>query len=271
MPGKVAILLRGESFRTGNQNTRVKGQPGSVYDQQLACQSHIRFVEDLKTRGFDTHLYVTTYTTRYDQMLLNSYAPHVYKSHIFNKIAPKAYLNIKESIALIDYTQYDYIIIIRIDLFLKDDFFNALILDDKVRFMSVCWFKNRKTANGNPRINDVYYQFPRAGYIYLEKAQKNPGAFYHTFLDYVKIPEESLGFFTNRYYDSDSFKDLNPYYRIVNRMESRINHSGNKLYPDDFNTSNPEPVLPTVTTRTSAIPRGRRVKVTTSIKADGIL
>ena len=231
-----AVILRGESFRFGRQDTRIRGIPYAVEDQMLACRSHLRICDRLKEMGVTPSLFLTTYTTPYNEQLLEVYEPYLVKHQILPAIGPIQHMNIKASVDLVgDLSIFDYIIIIRVDVFFKDEFFEIFKLDEnRILFVSVCWYKGCRTSRGFPRVNDTYYCFPKLLIRYLFAAQGHSQSYGHECVEHLNLRQHEYDFLTNIFLDSDSYKDKNPYYRIVNRPESEIFHSPGKIFPRDF-------------------------------------
>ena len=48
---KGLFLLIGESFRTGGQGSRIRGEIRALHEQEIACYSHIDFIKFLKKKN----------------------------------------------------------------------------------------------------------------------------------------------------------------------------------------------------------------------------
>lgn len=231
---KCAIVLRGESFRTGGQNSRIKGQPTSVSDQLAAAQTHIQLAELLIAQGYEPHMYLSTYETPYSYQLIEVYKPYLRHANIVKRLYSSQQDMIYTAVSSVPINEYECVLIVRIDIAFKPAFFEAFSITDKITFASVCWYDGRKTRGGFPRINDMYYQFPKSQMQYLQKSQENRYAYGHDFIEILRLPPITYRFMTPFYYDSDSQKDWNPFYRIVNRPECETSHSGTYRFPEDF-------------------------------------
>jgi hypothetical protein len=229
-----AVVIRGDSFRLGNQGNQNCGNPASINDQLAAAQSHVKLCNYLCKIGYEPHIYLTTVATHFTNKLLEIYKPFLNHKNILTQPLPSQGGAIHTAVNAVDPKKYDCIMIVRVDIELYDKFIESVTIDDCITFVSVCWYKCRKTPKSNPRINDTFYQFPRKQFGILELVQKSPHIYGHNFLDYVTYSTSNIRFMTPYYYDSDSFKDYNPYYRIVNREVSSIIHSGSYRYPEDF-------------------------------------
>jgi len=232
------IILRGEAFRQGSQFTRTRGS-SAVYDAQIeACNSHLAFFKHLQKQDPTLKLDVVldTYTTDFDLQLSAIYSSYLVHTTFRKDLAKRAAYLIKESIetAIKQEKQYEYIMVLRLDLFLKQKFIETFHApQDKILFLSVCWHQDRKTHNNQPRVNDVFYYFPIRQYHKMFAFMTKP-TFYHDSLGLVKLERSDYDFITREYVDSDSEKDYNHYYRIIGRSESAVFHSYGKSWPADF-------------------------------------
>lgn len=227
---KGCIILVGEAFRKGGQFSRIRGHSESYEDQLNACKSHIKLLQVIKdSHHFDKiDLIIESYTTSYDDFLKD-----LYKEYLINcTFHPDTIgLNglIKDSIKYIKLEEYKFIFFLRIDLFLKDRFFEIFNPGwDTIKFPSICWKKDSIYKNF-PRNNDTMLFIP---YQYFNRIQ------------YIELSHESwfklrmsrrfeakdLNVMIDTYHDSDSSKDYNPLYRIVNRPESEIWHSEGHIF-----------------------------------------
>lgn len=218
---RALIVLVGESFRVGNQNTRVRGVPEARAQQKLACESHMSFIDHLqRAHGIRADVLVETYTTPYDGELEAWYAPHLVGAHFhpdvmgYQNLVTRSAGHIPAPAA-----QYRFVQYIRIDLCLKPAFQEAFKLSSRLRFSSVCWRQACTLPNGMPRVGDMILYIPgnlmhlvAQGHVYL-----NHEAYYAYML--CGLREDDVGFFINTYHDSDSAKDWNPLYAIANREE----------------------------------------------------
>ena len=162
---KLAILLRGESFRTGSQLTRVIGGDESFESQKEASATHNKLAEKIESLGYEVDIYIDTYSTKYDNDLLSWYGSRV-KSHVFNKTHLESQKDLmKDLIGLLDPLNYDAILIIRLDLFLKEPFITEYNPDTQtIQFISVLFTRNHKTPKNRPMVNDTIFHFPKKYY-----------------------------------------------------------------------------------------------------------
>ena len=237
----MAIILRGGSFRLGSERNRDVGSDRSYEEQKAACETHNKLADKIESLGYNVDIYIDTYTTKYDNELLSWYGERVKGSKFHKEHLPSQEALIKDSIDLledsIDY--YEVLLILRLDLFLKDQYIDEYNPDvDKIQYISACCFST-KTPKGNPKINDVIFHFPKKYYtelyiLYNGDSTKN-GMRPHDMLDDSNIAYDvDYTFLTKTYYDADSQKDLNPYYRMTNRPENTVSRDLGREFPRDF-------------------------------------
>jgi len=228
---RALLIFVGESFRIGNQNSRVRGVPEAYAQQKLACTSHMAFVRHLKeVHGIHADVLIESYTTPYDADLESWYSPHVINdgAHFYQDVMGYQNLVAKTiqagHIPMHELPNYRFIHYIRIDLCLKPAFSELFKLSSRLRFSSVCWRRDCKLPNGMHRVSDMMMYIPHNlfwlvthGHIYLHHE-----AYYAYML--CGLSEEDIGFVVNGYHDSDSAKDWNPLYAIANREECAIWH-----------------------------------------------
>jgi hypothetical protein len=128
---RVLLVLTGESFRSGLQMSRIRGTGDYINLQKKASTSHINLINTIKNT-YSTDILINTYALNNvdDTFLLNFYKTNcnVIKSNFHEKLfnneidmLNNTYDNIQ---TIID--NYDYILFIRIDLYLKKFFIENL-------------------------------------------------------------------------------------------------------------------------------------------------
>ena len=219
------IIFIGESFRLGNQGTRNRGSIESYNDQINACNNHISFI-DYIIEKFNLHIdiYIATYNTQFNQDLLLIYDKYLIGKDLYDNVIGlnNLFKNVINKINNID--NYDFILYIRIDLFLKDYFINIFNPNcDKILVPTICSIPNHKHKN-NPRVNDMLLFIPKKYYKYINNiiiCHEN----WHNLIKNTNLTNDDMDVMINTYHDSDSYKDWNPLYYIVNRYETNIFHS----------------------------------------------
>ena len=223
------LIIIGESFRYGNQGTRIRGVPES-YDAQInACNTHIKFINLLKNKfNYNINVFIGTYTTQYDNDLLNIYKNYLVGNKIYEN--PLGLTNLyKNCIDENNLDNYNFILYFRIDLFLKDKFLEIFNPSwNTIKFATICWKKD-SVYNNKPRVNDMMLFIPKKFIIYSNQIIIGHESWYFL-VNNLKINDYNIDVMINTYHDSDSSKDYNPLYYIVNRSENQIWHSENEIF-----------------------------------------
>jgi hypothetical protein len=231
---EVLFIFIGESFRSGGQNSRVRGNLESIKGQINACYSHIRFIEYVKQK-FNINsvkIYLNTYKTKYFEKMLKIYEPYLLDYTLYDDVIGLNNLfhdsidkiNEKENIE-----KYDFIFYIRIDLFLKYYFYDSFFPNpEKILFPSICFIPHNLTKNRHPRNSDMMIYIPK-------KMYQNIRNIYIDHLGWEILVKNGLTYndmdtIINTYHDSDSQKDFNPMYKIVNRPECTTFHSEGHIF-----------------------------------------
>jgi hypothetical protein len=228
---KCLFIILGESFRLGGQNTRIRGGSESFVPQIDASNTHIALINFLKNKyNLDSDVSIGTYTTQYDNDLLSIYKENLIDYKIYDDlIGINGLFQDAISRNLDNIDNYDFVFYLRVDLYLKDHFseiFTPIWSD--IRFPTVCW-KKHSTYLGKPRVNDLMLYIPKKYFDKMDRMILGHEA-WHRFNYDLEIPDADMDVMINTYHDSDSEKDRNPLYYIVNRPESAIWHSENETF-----------------------------------------
>ena len=126
----------------------------------------------------------------------------------------------------------------RIDLFLKNKFIEIFNPNwNKILFPSICYKPHHKCGI-HPRVNDMMLYFPKKYYKYIEFILYNNGNTGHnlweTFINQTDLTYKDLDTILHTYHDSDSEKDYNPIYYIVNRNQAIINQATKSTKSNDY-------------------------------------
>lgn len=225
------IILLGESFRLGCQGNRNRGTTESYNEQMKACKSHNTFIEHIITKFNmeSVSVYISSYTTQFDNDLLSNYNKYLIGNTLYPDVIGITSLFHNSINKIQNIEKYDFVLYIRIDLFLKEYFieiFNPTI--NIILFPSICWARDCKTGS-NPRVNNMILFVPKKYYTYINKIEM-----YHNDWDILinktDLTYNDLDTMIHTYHDSDSFKDYNPLYYIVNRQESKDFHSEGHIF-----------------------------------------
>lgn len=236
---KGLLILFGETFRLGRQGTRSKGSEESYDEQIKAAKSHVKFIKNLNERNIDVSVNISSYETMFDNDLINVYKEILNKNMTFSSTFYKKMIGMNSLIH--KYTSnvesYDFVLFMRADLFLKDKFleiFDPTI--NKILFPSVC-FEPYDKYWGDPRVNDMMCFIPKKYFKHIKHITLSHTTWYVLVRQYG-FSYEDLDMMLKTYHDSDSAKDFNPIYYIVNRPECKKWHTVDKI----FNKNNFSPV-----------------------------
>ncbi len=220
IPINSLLILFGESFRLGGQGNRNRGSNKSYTPQINASLSHIKFIEGLKKNNINMTVSINSYTTKFDNSLNEIYKSVLVDSIYYEYLIGQTKLihNCIDRISNIN--NYDFILCMRIDLFLKDKFFEIFNpYSDKILFPSVCYKPHHK-CRGHPRVNDMIMFIPKKYFHLIKKIRLYNESWCDLIISH-KLTYEDLDMMLNTYHDSDSAKDYNPLYYIVNRNEKK--------------------------------------------------
>lgn len=216
---KGLFLTIGAAFRMGGCGNQSVGDHKSYPEQKLASVSQVNFINFLESKyNINIEMIINSYTTQFDDELINWYGHHVIKYFFHPKLI--GWSNIyKTAIDLIENQEYDFIFIHRIDIVLKSHLKNVInIKSQKVTFPAkVHWWWLGK--DGRHRPCDLMMFVPQKFFplIFNNKLQCN-----HYALE--SMPQsfsKHLDYYISGFWDSDSLKQWNPLYRIVNRFEPK--------------------------------------------------
>jgi hypothetical protein len=217
---KGLICIIGESFRLGGQGTRVRDVDEAYEPQKSASMSVVEFADHIKAaHGVDCDMVVSSYSTRWEGDLKEWYGHRLIGSTFRESLVGLERL-VSEAKNIVDFSTYDFILVLRIDLLLKP-FFKTVFNPhwDSVMYPSVCWLGWHEVW-GQPRASDMMVHVPKR--LVSAPFHMSHEACFH----YAKEGFGSdFGFMLDTLHDSDSAKDYNPLYRIVGRPASERWHS----------------------------------------------
>lgn len=237
---KWILLIRGESFRTWWQNSRIIWQQSAFQQQIEAIHTHISCIKHIINLNINLDIFIDTISTPFDSYIKDLYGWFT-KKIIFHKTSENTQMmSIKRAlipIQKLDLEDYDFVMILRIDLYLKEEFTKKINFQtNKLLYPFVCWYKDRK-FKWYPRPSDVFYFIPRR-YIKVLDYFIIPWMYtwHESIFFWSKIFEKlEYDFMVNTYHDSDSSKDWNPLYYIINRdVNNKMSSSLKLIFPDDF-------------------------------------
>ena len=234
------IITRGMSFRSGTRGTLTYGNEDAIESQKEATLSLRKLYHHLKEKfNLDLKLYIDTPTTNYDDFLKEWLSDCDATFNFVQERDPSQLQNFNRIIKHFGSTIwiYDFIIIVRNDIFLKDAFIEIIKPDDNsFRYPFVLWYHDRKVRANIPKISETILFFPRRYFRLFEAFTEDVGHF-HEVLVQMKQLDTMLEHspYINTYHDADSYYDFNPLYRMVSRDECLTTETHPDLkYPDHF-------------------------------------
>ena len=240
---KGLIVYYGGGFRDGPTKSSVQDTEKGYNNQFYASQSHIKLNKVLTEKGYEMDSLVCSYHSKYESNLKLWYDPF---DMILNTIKMSGKSTdgrdslIKtciKSIQGLKLQEYDFVLFIRIDLFLKRDFFNILdVKSQKVQFLAHnfytghCGFTEKK----DPEVVDMILYVPKNHFGILDNNFKLNHKAWTYYKKQYQLTDKDLGFMTDKRFDSNSYLDLNPFYVISGRPENQKNHTDEKTNPEDY-------------------------------------
>ena len=219
---KCLLVLTGESFRLGSQMTRGRSDsPDSTNRQKLASYSHLRVLQYMKSVfNVDTDIFIHSYTLNpnHDAMLLDWYKPYIVYNHFKDYISPSENVFVIETnqkLLEMGLDKYDFILFIRIDMYMKKYFFKRfIILDEFIRYGHVDY-------NTNGVCHNLIY-LPKKYFLFLKNnidtSIRSPHIYETSILK--AIPDIEIDYFIRSYHSLSTDLNWNPLYTQVGRYES---------------------------------------------------
>ena len=227
---KGILVLYGESFRSGNMGSRTRDCDECVETQKLASQSHQEFIQFIEKKNITMDVLIDTYDTKYEEELKGYYNNPTYYSHPellgWDKIS-------QDAVNKIDKNKYDFIVMTRLDIFIKPDFYTVFNPSwKKIMFLSpqeavfdqfmVCGFSNTEKDNKGiyyPQVNPTIMFFPQNYFYTLQHINTGHYAWKH-YMDTYHLHEKDMSFMVDYQFNTNSANMKNPYYKMVGRDES---------------------------------------------------
>jgi hypothetical protein len=225
------LVLLGEAFRGGGQHCRSIGSTHSLVGQIGAADSHLVFIKYLEDNySCDINVYIGTYLTKYNNALMEKYKQYIISSDFYEGRIGFNNLLINAIKKIDNISSYDFVLVMRIDLYLKPHF--NTIFDPKwqtIHFPTILW---ATLPCGNPKTNDMMIFIPSKYYKYIDKItfRRGPNIAsaihgHYIWSDLVKntdLTKNDLDAMIDTFHDSDSKKEYNPLYYVVNREICKI-------------------------------------------------
>jgi hypothetical protein len=166
---KLAVVIYGHYFR----KEYIPDDESAIPEQKLACESQLAFIDNLRKSGIEVDIYINTYTTPYKSLIEEWYGDAMYFYSELNTFKGPSGLEsqkkkINEGIALIkDIDSYDAVYCVRADTCFEEEFTFVFDINwNKIMFNFVCWRKEYKLSNNDPRIGDTMMFIPKK-YFYI--------------------------------------------------------------------------------------------------------
>ena len=123
--------------------------------------------------------------------------------------------------------EYDFILFIRIDLFLKPDFYDVIDTNiDKISFIANNYDTNTCLTKykNDPVIVDLFVLVPKKYFYILDKNFKLNHNSWTYYKQKYNLSDDDMTFISNKIFDSNSYRENNPYYLMSSRKENKNLH-----------------------------------------------
>jgi hypothetical protein len=235
------ICYYGGSFRDGPTGNANQDTERGFDSQFYSTQSHIKLTSLMKEKGYDVDTIINTYHSTFENDLSKWYNPY---NILFNKINKNIKSTdgrdnlIKSSVKNIKNMtpdNYDFILFIRIDLFLKPDFFKVLNINSKkIQFLAHNFFQGHCgfTKEKDPEVVDLILFVPKKYFYILDYKFKLNHNVWSYYKKQYSLTDNDMSFMTDLRFDSNTYLDYNPYYIISGRPENKVVHNYEKTNPE---------------------------------------
>jgi hypothetical protein len=231
---RLAVLVIGESFRAGSQFSRHIGADVSVPEQVAACESHVRLMDALV--DLQSYVFLHTYDTLHSAQLRRIYGERLCGCALLPahaNVTPRGpFDHLRRALTLLPAgwpDTFDAVFVLRVDLLFKEPLdmvathlrLACSVDARKILYPSICFLPQHTTHKGLPRVNNMFAVVPRYRFDVLLGGEVDVVA--HE--SWAALPPGAADVMLDTYHDSDSQKDRNPVYRVVNRPEHAVWHS----------------------------------------------
>jgi len=217
------ICIVGESFRTGGQGSRKRDLNEAYEPQKSASLSVVEFMDHLKSsRGVECDVFMSSYATRWEADLRGWYGRRLIGCNMIKNLVGLENL-VADAKKKVNFALYDFVLVLRVDLFLKPMFKSVFDPDwKKIMYPSICWLGGHQIED-HPRVSDMMVFVPKrlaSAPFYMSHGACRQHA--------AEGLGSEFGFMLDTFHDSDSAKDYNPIYRLVGRhVSNRWRSMGN--------------------------------------------
>jgi len=224
---KLLLIIRGEGFRSGGRFSRKNGTEESYEAQEDACRTHMDLVRKIESKGYTVDILLNTYHTKYDDKLREFYGKNLRHANFHKKKFDSQYQMMKNCVESYEglHTQYDAIIITRLDMHLKQQLIDEYDPSvNTVRFLHFICSDFLISASGHLMINEAFLHFPHRFFDKLKAITQVPNAekefaeHFHEFLRWIPLKYgKEYSLFTETLHSADPSNGWNPYYTFVGR------------------------------------------------------
>lgn len=235
LPFAVAVVLRGESFRSGGWNSRNESETADSQMQATRSQSEL-LVEPFKKRGFHVDVFSATYSGNHTGNLVEAWGPDLQVDHLSQRPGSQG-VNIFEGASAVwshaaqANASYRLVILLRHDMVLKQDvsdlILNTAAVDDKIWIPFFDTKQMRVMPWESNRVPDTMQVIPwRFFGCFLGMLQDRnydwPNESLASALEDVLGGEDRVGYLMDWYADSSPYTFQNPLYSFAGRPEGPI-------------------------------------------------
>ena len=216
------FILMGESFRTGGHGSRIVGSDDAYHGQMHSAFCISSFINAMaKKYEYKMDTYIATYNTKFNDQLLFAYEQTLIGSDLYDdRIGTKALMeNALQKIN--DISVYDFVFLLRIDIFIKADFHSIFNPEwDTIRFASITSLETAKIGI-HPRVNPMMIYVPKKYYQHIvPHIDISCDSIWESLITNANLTLEDMDVMIPTYHNSDSENDFNPLYLIANRPQS---------------------------------------------------
>lgn len=240
---KGLLCYYGGAFREGHSGNSNQDTEKGFDSQFYSTQSHIKLASLMKENGYEIDTIINTYHSTFEKDLTKWYNPY---EILFDKInknirstdgRDKLIQSSVNNIKKMTPDDYEFILFIRIDLFLKPDFFKVLnIYSERIQFLAHNFYQHHCgfTKERDPEVVDLILFVPKKYFYILDNKFKLNHNVWSYYKKQYKLTDDDMSFMTDLRFDSNTYLDYNPYYIISGRPENKIVHNYEKTNPNIY-------------------------------------
>ena len=230
------LVLYGECFREGTQGVRIRDTEKSKNTQKVASLSHIMLCNHIETTyKINMDIIINTYETKHKSLLDEWYNGKTLKI-IQNVQLIGIQRLVNNAVKEVNHDNYEFILFTRMDIAIKSPFLELFNPEwSKIYFFSQIWTKHGRYGFINlpeniniPVTNPTIEYIPKNYFKVLNNIDVDHRSYYNYYRNF-DLTRNDMDFMVDQYYDSDSYKDYNPYYYMVGREENKVHHDEGKL------------------------------------------